>query len=136
MQVLLWHYPDSNLAPVVLRTPHLANIFGVRFLSCSGNRRIVTGAMDCSVQLHVLDASPYPYARAKREQRTVRWVPDESNESVPLHTTKYLCHSKRVKVRTTEGTQACLVGLPNAASGRAESAWCHNMQICETAVLG
>ncbi|EIE23488.1 WD40 repeat-like protein, partial [Coccomyxa subellipsoidea C-169] len=96
-RVLLWHYPDSNLAPVVLKTPHLANIFGVRILPCSGNRRIVTGAMDCSVQLHVLDASPSTYARAKREQRTVRWVPDEGNEPVPLHTTKYLCHSKRVK---------------------------------------
>ncbi|CAL8472173.1 g11715 [Coccomyxa elongata] len=96
-RVLLWHYPDSNLAPVVVKTPHLANIFGVRFLPCSGNRRLVTGAMDCSVQLHILDASPSTHARAKRERNTVRWVPDETNEPIPSHSTKYLCHSKRVK---------------------------------------
>ncbi len=98
LQVLLWHYPDSNLAPVVVKTPHLANIFGVRFLPCSGNRRLVTGAMDCSVQLHILDAAPSTHARAKRERNTVRWVPDETNEPISSHSTKYLCHSKRVKV--------------------------------------
>lgn len=68
-------------------------------LPCSGNRRLVTGAMDCSVQLHVLDAAPSSYARVKQEQRTVRWVPDERNEPIPSHTTSYSCHSKRVKVQ-------------------------------------
>lgn len=97
-QVLLWQYPDSDAAPVIVKTQHLANIFGVRFLPCSGDRRLVTGAMDSSVQLHVLDASPSRHVRTRRERQTVRWVPDDQNEPVSSHSTKYLCHSKRVKV--------------------------------------
>ena len=100
-QVLLWSYPDSGAPPVTVRTPHHANIFGVRFLPASDNRRLVTGAMDCCVQLHVLDAPPAAHKRARakvRQRPTVRWVPDEGADAIASHTTKFLCHTKRVKV--------------------------------------
>ena len=97
--MLLWAYPDTKAAPLKIATDHLANIFGVRILPCTGNRRLVTGAMDCCVQLHTLDAAPAAHRRARERPRsTVRWHPDEANEAVAAHTTKFLCHSKRVKV--------------------------------------
>mmetsp|Transcript_4084 Transcript_4084/g.10439 ORF Transcript_4084/g.10439 Transcript_4084/m.10439 type:complete len:576 (-) Transcript_4084:1243-2970(-) len=53
--VILWHYPFVNHHPVVVPTCHRGNIFGVKFMPCSGDLKIVTGSMDCSVQLHHLD---------------------------------------------------------------------------------
>ena len=98
-QVLLWSYPGAASPPLAIRTMHLANIFGVRFLPCCGNTRLVTGAMDCYVQLHVLDAPPgKAHALGRAERNGSRWRQDGRPGTVPTHTTKYMCHSKRVKV--------------------------------------
>ena len=50
-QVLLWSYPDTQRQPISLETQHQANIFGVRFLPQSNDARLVTGAMDYTVQV-------------------------------------------------------------------------------------
>jgi WD and tetratricopeptide repeat-containing protein 1 len=54
VQVLLWHYPDTSRVPVALETEHRANLFGVAILPFSNNCKIVSGAMDYTVQLHEL----------------------------------------------------------------------------------
>lgn len=108
LQLMLWSYPDSSAPPLVVRTMHLANIFGVRFLPCTGDARLVSGAMDCSVQLHTLDALPSG-AKAAGDSRArlngIPWQPRERAPSVPTHTTKYLCHRKRVKVLARIGVR-------------------------------
>ena len=59
--VAIWRHADSahgrrNLREaVVVPTQHVANIFGVKFLPCSGDRRIVTGSMDCTCELIQVD---------------------------------------------------------------------------------
>lgn len=50
--MLLWHYPDTSRVPLALQTEHRANLFGVALLPFSNNTRVVTGAMDYTVQLH------------------------------------------------------------------------------------
>ncbi|GFR41420.1 hypothetical protein Agub_g2104, partial [Astrephomene gubernaculifera] len=57
-RAIIWHYPDVSRTPLALSTEHRANIFGCCFLPCSGDMRLVTGAMDDTVQLHELDAAP------------------------------------------------------------------------------
>ncbi len=56
-QVLIWDYPDASRPPLALQTAHRANLFGVRFLPCTGDTQIVSGAMDHDVQLHKLHPS-------------------------------------------------------------------------------
>jgi hypothetical protein len=100
MQLKLWSYPDTSAPPLTVRTMHLANIFGVRFLPCAGDARLVSGAMDCCVQLHTLDALPTVAAAGARAQRSgAAWQPRGPASPVTVHTTKYLCHRKRVKVK-------------------------------------
>lgn len=104
-QVLMWRYPGAPSPPLAIRTMHLANIFGVRFLPCCGDTRIVTGAMDSHVQLHVLDAPPdKAHARARGEMNGSRLRQDGRPTTVSTHTTKYMCHSKRVKVMRSSCT--------------------------------
>ncbi|EFJ39457.1 hypothetical protein VOLCADRAFT_100946 [Volvox carteri f. nagariensis] len=65
-RAIIWHYPDVDRPPLALSTEHRLNIFGVQFLPCTGDRRIVTGAMDNTVQLHDMEASPMSAAAAAR----------------------------------------------------------------------
>ena len=58
LQIMLWRYPDAQQPPICVETLHQANIFGVAFLPCCGDRSLISGAMDFSVQLHHLDHSP------------------------------------------------------------------------------
>lgn len=48
---MLWSYPDTQRQPLSVETEHQANIFGVRFLPQTGDTRLVTGAMDYTVQV-------------------------------------------------------------------------------------
>ncbi|KAK9863498.1 hypothetical protein WJX84_002533 [Apatococcus fuscideae] len=96
-QVLLWQYPDTERVPLAMETHHQANIFGVKFLPCSGSSKIVTGAMDYTVQLHQLDASPDTKQTPIRSTRPRRQAPDASSTPVAVHTTLYSCHKARVK---------------------------------------
>ncbi len=50
-QVMLWSYPDTQRQPLSVETEHQANIFGVRFLPQTGDARLITGAMDYTVQV-------------------------------------------------------------------------------------
>ena len=96
LQVLLWHYPDTDRKPLSVETSHQANIFGVRFLHQSGDSKLVTGAMDNSVQLHTLDSSPHVAGSALRPGTPE--TPNQTVQGVPVHTTVYPCHQGRVKV--------------------------------------
>ena len=53
-QVMLWPYPDTSRVPIALQTEHRANLFGVAILPFSNNCKVVSGAMDYTVQLHEL----------------------------------------------------------------------------------
>jgi hypothetical protein len=57
-QILLWNYPKAGQLPLCIETLHQANIFGVAILPEQDNRCLVSGSMDCSVQLHRVDHSP------------------------------------------------------------------------------
>lgn len=87
-QVLLWSYPDCDRPPLALQTDHAANIFGVQFLPCTNNQKIVTGAMDERVMLHHLEAAP-----AKASVQTRRGV-----APIACRSTLFGCHRARVKV--------------------------------------
>ena len=86
-KIILWTYPKwSERCPdsephVVVPTEHRSNIFGVKFLPCSGDTHLVTGAMDASVQLHSLE-------RISREHN--------------VHTTARNVHTDRVKAVDVE----------------------------------
>ncbi|KAK9827817.1 hypothetical protein WJX74_003555 [Apatococcus lobatus] len=95
-QVLLWQYPDTERGPLAVETHHQANIFGVKFLPCSSSSKVVTGAMDYTVQLHTLDAPPHTKQTPIRSTRPRR-QPDASSTPVAVHTTLYGCHKGRVK---------------------------------------
>lgn len=127
-KVLIWSYPHNQVQPpLCVNTEHTGeeemaqhskrsrfsdtvapkptssaagNLFGVRFLPESGDRVIVTGAMDRTVQLHTIDTvgshkrvpnRPFRHARGAglEEAPTV--------EVVPSSTTVYECHRQRVK---------------------------------------
>ncbi len=50
-QIRIWHYPETTRPPIVVDTRHQANLFGVRFLPCTNNLQLVSGAMDYTVQV-------------------------------------------------------------------------------------
>ena len=81
-----------------METSHQANIFGVRFLYGSNDRKIVTGAMDYSVQLHELDCNPHTRQTSVRQSTGMRRHPDSGVQGVPVSTTVFSCHQGRVKV--------------------------------------
>jgi hypothetical protein len=51
LQIRIWHYPETSRPPIVVDTRHQANLFGVRFLPCTNNLQLVSGAMDYTVQV-------------------------------------------------------------------------------------
>jgi WD domain, G-beta repeat len=55
LRVCVWSVYDNQKPVLIFATSHRNNIFGIRFLSQSNNRVIVTGAMDGTVELHRLD---------------------------------------------------------------------------------
>lgn len=91
--------------------PIQANIFGVKFLPASGDRRLVSGAMDHTVQLHTLErlptaAGPGPGAAAAAAAAlagppgVVRGGQQQRQRAVAAATTVFSCHRGRVKVRS------------------------------------
>lgn len=111
LQVMLWKYPDSRQLPVQVETEHQGNIFGVRFLPHSGDRQIVTGAMDHLVQLHTLEAkpsAPTPRAAARPAgpdgrgtaagMALLRDIEVPATVSAMSSTKSFACHRGRVKV--------------------------------------
>jgi WD and tetratricopeptide repeat-containing protein 1 len=58
-KIIIWPYPPSKRkrerGKIVVPTQHVGNIFGVKFLPCTNDAQLVTGAMDCFVQLHHLE---------------------------------------------------------------------------------
>lgn len=44
LQILIWHYPDTQRPPLVVETEHQANIFGVKFLPATRDTQLVSGA--------------------------------------------------------------------------------------------
>jgi WD and tetratricopeptide repeat-containing protein 1 len=107
LQVMLWKYPDAKQMPIQVETEHQGNIFGVRFLPDSGDRRIVTGAMDFLVQLHTLETkpsrptprtantSPLPNPGINNVLRDFEGAPSVAADS---STKSFACHRGRVKV--------------------------------------
>lgn len=89
LQVLLWSYPDCDRPPLAVQTEHAANIFGVQFLPCTNNEKIVTGAMDDTVMLHHLDRSPAKACTVSSGLGITRMA---------CRSTLYGCHRARVKV--------------------------------------
>eukprot|EP00887_Chlorella_sp_A99_P002411 scaffold10.g2411.t1 len=97
--VMLWHYPDTQLAPLMVQTSHQANIFGVRWLPATNDTQLVTGAMDYTVQLHTLRTPPTAMRSSARKNAAapMRRHPEAGAVRVPCHTTLYACHRGRVK---------------------------------------
>eukprot|EP00877_Chromochloris_zofingiensis_P010684 jgi/Chrzof1/586/Cz01g21100.t1 len=102
-QVLLWHYPDTDRMPLAVQTEHRANLFGVQFLPSTDNTKIVSGAMDYTVQLHELDGCPsYKDSCNLRRRRGTNesrrsGAAQHETKSVQPRTTVYHCHKSRVK---------------------------------------
>ncbi|KXZ56155.1 hypothetical protein GPECTOR_1g132 [Gonium pectorale] len=110
-RAIIWHYPDVHRTPLALTTEHRANLFGAQFLPCTGDRRIITGAMDDTVQLHDLEDSPAAggggggsSARSGRQgavgggPAAQRRTGAASNLQLVMPRTKvYLSHKDRVK---------------------------------------
>lgn len=100
-QAIIWSYTDPDRAPIAVETRHSANIFGVAFLPCTGDKEIVTGAMDKEVRLLTLDALP----NSRLPQGEARSVPvrrPDANHMVvvtPDRPRVFRCHTGRVKVR-------------------------------------
>eukprot|EP00803_Ostreobium_quekettii_P007036 evm.model.scf_447EXC.1 EVM.evm.TU.scf_447EXC.1 scf_447EXC:3250-9777(-) len=89
-KVMIWKYPEAHAPPLALHTQHDANIFGVHFLPCTGDRMVVSGSMDHTVNLHRLDS-------LKAEARA-DWAPrGRGAGEVDPRTTVYACHRGRVK---------------------------------------
>ncbi|GBF94894.1 hypothetical protein Rsub_08137 [Raphidocelis subcapitata] len=105
LRVMLWHAADSGRVPIALETQHRMNLFGVQFLPGWGNRKIVTGAMDSTVQLLELDASPSAAPPAWRSSsggggNAPRRHPAAGVarvESAAPRVTVFSCHDNRVK---------------------------------------
>ncbi|KAK9836189.1 hypothetical protein WJX81_007802 [Elliptochloris bilobata] len=96
----IWSYPTASTSQrLTINTEHEANIFGVRFLPCSGNRRLVSAGMDGTVQLHTLDAAP-DAARSGRGSA--------HGGSAAANTIVYRCHESRVKAVEVEPGNANL----------------------------
>ena len=50
------------------------------------------------MQLHELDAPlASVFTRRQRQRHTVRWTPDDRPQQIDSHTTRFTCHTKRVK---------------------------------------
>ncbi|PNW77166.1 hypothetical protein CHLRE_10g425050v5 [Chlamydomonas reinhardtii] len=104
-RAIIWHHPEVERTPLALSTEHRANIFGVQFLPCTGDRRVITGAMDDTVQLHDLEASPATNiprpgsAGGSRAQPPMhRRVASTAHlQSVMPRTKVYYSHKDRVK---------------------------------------
>lgn len=95
LQVLLWKYPDTTAAPLCINTQHRLNIFGVQFLPCSDDSKIVTAAFDRTVQLHTLDRAPLAYPA---HRRTAATRGNDRIRPIDCHTVVYSNHSECVKV--------------------------------------
>lgn len=95
LQVLLWKYPDTTAAPLCINTQHRLNIFGVQFLPCSNDSKIVTAAFDRTVQLHTLDRAPLAYPA---HRRTAATRGNDRIRPIDCHTVVYSNHSECVKV--------------------------------------
>ena len=104
MQIMLWAVPELRKAPLRIKTMHRANIFGVQFLPQTGNTRMVSCAMDHTVQMHLLERAdveswssssnhPAGSASAAREAATSPRSP-----FVPTTTRTFHSHTNRVKV--------------------------------------
>lgn len=83
---------------------------GVQFLPGCGNRRVVTGAMDSTVQLLELDASPSAAPPAWRSSGGGGGGPRRHPsaaaarvEAVAPRVTVFCCHENRVKVGLAGG---------------------------------
>ena len=54
------------------------------------------------MQLHELDAPlASVFTRRQRQRHTVRWTPDDRPQQIDSHTTRFTCHTKRVKAGPT-----------------------------------
>ena len=54
--------------------------------------------LSSAVQLHELDAPlASVFTRRQRQRHTVRWTPDDRPQQIDSHTTRFTCHTKRVK---------------------------------------
>ena len=111
MQVLIWRYPDTQHPPLIIDTQHQANIFGVKFLPASGDKRLVSGAMDYTVQLHTLDRCPLTGPPEVYWAGPMGYVrPPRSHRRPNAATVVFNCHRGRVKVgwcgRGGSGSQA------------------------------
>lgn len=131
----MWHYPDVERKPLAISTEHRANVFGCQILPCTSNSRVVSGAMDNTVQLHdiVRPAGRHPSYRSPSAggsasagqwsspgagggRRHQRASDDSQVMRVLANTTIYHCHTGRVKVRRPQG-YFCTTNL--WAAGRA-----------------
>eukprot|EP00798_Chlamydomonas_sp_ICE-L_P008194 gene8194-1456_t len=107
-RLIIWNFPDTSIAPLAVNTQHTANIFGVRFLPCTGGTKLVSGAMDNLVQFHSLHpadstrpATATPATRDSSGAPRNGYTPSSPSSShtrtaMPL-TVSYGCHKSRVK---------------------------------------
>lgn len=95
VQVLLWKYPDAEAAPLCINTQHHLNIFGVQFLPCSNDSKIITGSLDRMVQLHTLDRAPATQSTSHRKAGAT----GDGLRHVECQSVVYTNHSECVKVR-------------------------------------
>jgi WD and tetratricopeptide repeat-containing protein 1 len=96
--------------PIALQTQHHANLFGVAFLPQHNNSRIISGAMDYTVQLHELDAGAFNIQPKYRSSSSSsggsngartgmrRHPPAPQLHQVVPRTSVFHCHKSRVKV--------------------------------------
>ncbi|PRW39165.1 WD and tetratricopeptide repeats 1-like [Chlorella sorokiniana] len=96
-KVMLWSYPDTQRQPLSIETEHQANIFGVRFLPQTGDTRLVTCAMDYTVQLHQLDTPPASLHPPVRAASSTRRHPNLATTAASVRSVVYSCHRSRVK---------------------------------------
>jgi len=98
----VWRYPDITMGPVVLSTNHHANIFGVKFLPCTNNTQLVSGAMDTLVIHHRLDSAAMPVPGPKGSDSGMVRHPAGGAVRVTPHEKVYQQHSSRVKAVEVE----------------------------------
>ena len=67
--------------------------------------------LSSAVQLHELDAPlASVFTRRQRQRHTVRWTPDDRPQQIDSHTTRFTCHTKRVKAGLPLSPQQPLQG--------------------------
>jgi len=104
-RVLLWGYP-SRKQLTAIDTGHSANIFGVRFLPCTGNNVIATGAMDTDVRSHTVE---------------------------PSMTSTFRCHADRVKAVDIEpGSPHHIFSASEDGTVRQFDLRCHRANACRS----